>query len=184
MTLFIYPILDLYERYKKDLFLILSLIFIYRLSDMYLGPMAMPFYQEVGFTEVEVALVTNAFGTFVTISGALIGGLLVHKWGLNINIFYGALLTALTNLPFVYLNYIGNELWFLWITIGLDNFTQGYVGVITITFISSVISRSFTATQYALLVMLGTLPSRIIGSSSGYYVNSLVIMTSLFLLLH
>ena len=53
---------------------------------MYLGPMAMPFYQEVGFTEVEVALVTNAFGTFVTISGALIGGLLVHKWGLNINI--------------------------------------------------------------------------------------------------
>ena len=70
---------------------------------MYLGPMAMPFYQEIGFTEVEVALVTNAFGTFVTISGALIGGLLVHKWGLNINIFYGALLTALTNLPFVYL---------------------------------------------------------------------------------
>ena len=169
---FINPILDLYERYKKDLFLILSLIFIYRLSDMYLGPMAMPFYQEVGFTEIEVALVTNAFGTFVTISGALIGGLLVHKWGLNINIFYGALLTALTNLPFVYLNYIGNELWFLWITIGLDNFTQGYVGVITITFISSVISKSFTATQYALLVMLGTLPSRIIGSSSGYYVNS------------
>ena len=174
---FVDPVLDLYERYRSEVLLLLLLIFFYRLSDMYLGPMAMPFYREIGFTETEVALVTNAFGTFVTILGVFIGGLLVHRWGLEINILYGALLTALTNLPFVYLNYLGNDLNpsndlpFLWVTIGMDNFTQGYVGTVAITFISRVVSPSFTATQYALLVLLGTVPSRIMGSSSGFVVN-------------
>ena len=174
---FVDPVLDLYERYRSEVLLLLLLIFFYRLSDMYLGPMAMPFYREIGFTETEVALVTNAFGTFVTILGVFIGGLLVHRWGLEINILYGALLTALTNLPFVYLNYLGNDLNpsndlpFLWVTIGMDNFTQGYVGTVAITFISRVVSPSFTATQYALLVLLGTVPSRIMGSSSGFVIN-------------
>ena len=172
------PLMDLIERYKSELSLLLLLIFFYRLSDMYLGPMAMPFYREIGFTETEVALVTNAFGTAVTITAALIGGLLVHRWGLEINILYGAFLTALTNLPFVYLNYLGNDLDpsndlpFLWVTIGLDNFTQGYVGVVAITFISRVVSQSYTATQYALLIFLGTLPSRLISSTSGFVVNA------------
>ena len=174
---FVDPVLDLYERYKSEVLLLFLLIFFYRLSDMYLGPMAMPFYREIGFSETEVALVTNAFGAFVTIFGVFTGGLLVHRWGLEINILYGALLTALTNLPFVYLNYLGNDLNpandlpFLWVTIGMDNFTQGYVGTIAITFISRVVSPSFTATQYALLVLLGTVPSRIMGSSSGFVVN-------------
>ena len=174
---FIDPFLDLIDRYRSELYLLLLLIFFYRLSDMYLGPMAMPFYREMGFTETEVALVTNAFGTFVTIIGVFIGGLLVHRWGLEINILYGAILTCLTNLPFVYLNYLGtdldptNDLPFLWVTIGLDNFTQGYVGTIAITFMSRVVSQSYTATQYAILVMLGTIPSRFLGSSSGFVVN-------------
>ena len=171
------PVVDLYDRYKSEVGLLLLLIFFYRLSDMYLGPMAMPFYREMGFTEIEVALVTNFFGTAITIIGVFAGGLLVHRFGLEINIFYGAVLTALTNLTFVYLNYLGtdldpsNELQFLWVVIGMDNFTQGYVGTVAITFISRVVSPSFTATQYALLVLLGTVPSRILGGSSGFVVN-------------
>ena len=174
---FVDPVIDLYERYKSEITIILLVIFFYRLSDMFLGPMAMPFYREMGFSEGEVALVTNFFGTFMTIIGVFVGGLLVHRFGLEINIFYGALLTTLTNLPFIYLNYLGtdldpnNELSFLWIVIGMDNFTQGYVGTIAITFISRVVSQSYTATQYAFLALLGTIPSRIIGSFSGFIVN-------------
>jgi len=107
---FVDPVVDLYDRYKTEVGLLLLLIFFYRLSDMFLGPMAMPFYREMGFTEIEVALVTNFFGTAVTIIGVFAGGLLVHRFGLEINIFYGAILTALTNLPFVYLNYLGTDL--------------------------------------------------------------------------
>ena len=102
---------------------------------------------------------------------------MVHRWGLEINIFYGALLTCLTNLPFIYLNYLGNDLDpsndlpFLWVTIGLDNLNQGYIGTVAITFISRIVSQSYTATQYAILFLLGTVPSRFIASSSGFLVN-------------
>ena len=174
---FVDPFIDLKERYSSGLTLLLLLLFFYRLSDMYLAPMAMPFYREIGFTETEVALVTNAFGSIVTIAGVFIGGLLVHRWGLEINIFYGALLTCLTNLPFIYLNYLGNDLDpsndlpFLWVTIGLDNLNQGYIGTVAITFISRIVSQSYTATQYAILFLLGTVPSRFIASSSGFLVN-------------
>ena len=174
---FVAPFIDLKERYSSGLTLLLLLLFFYRLSDMYLAPMAMPFYREIGFTETEVALVTNAFGSIVTIAGVFIGGLLVHRWGLEINIFYGALLTCLTNLPFIYLNYLGNDLDpsndlpFLWVTIGLDNLNQGYIGTVAITFISRIVSQSYTATQYAILFLLGTVPSRFIASSSGFLVN-------------
>ena len=176
---FIDPFIDLRNRYRSEFILLLLLLFFYRLSDMYLAPMAMPFYREIGFTETEVALVTNAFGSIVTIAGIFIGGLLVLRWGLEINIFYGAILTCLTNLPFVYLNYLGhdqdptNDLPFLWVTIGLDNFTQGYIGTIAITFISRVVSLSYTATQYAILFALATIPSRFIASSSGFVVNEI-----------
>ena len=174
---FVDPFIDLKERYSSGLTLLLLLLFFYRLSDMYLAPMAMPFYREIGFTETEVALVTNAFGSIVTIAGVFIGGLFVHRWGLEINIFYGALLTCLTNLPFIYLNYLGNDLDpsndlpFLWVTIGLDNLNQGYIGTVAITFISRIVSQSYTATQYAILFLLGTVPSRFIASSSGFLVN-------------
>ncbi len=174
---FIDPFVDLKERYSTGLSLLLLLLFFYRLSDMYLAPMAMPFYREIGFTETEIALVTNAFGSLVTIAGVFIGGLLVHRWGLEVNIFYGAILTCLTNLPFIYLNYLGNDLNpsndlpFLWVTIGLDNLNQGYIGTVAITFISRIVSQSYTATQYAILFLLGTVPSRFIGSSSGFLVN-------------
>ena len=174
---FIEPVKDLYQRYQSEVVLLLLLIFFYRLSDVFLGPMAMPFYREIGFSETEVALVTNAFGALVTIVGVFAGGLLVHKWGLEINILYGAILTALTNLPFVYLNLLAsdldptNEFRFLWVVIGMDNFTQGYVGTIAITFVSRVVSQSYTATQYAFLVLLGILPSRLVGMFSGYVVN-------------
>ena len=129
------------------------------------------------FSEVEVAMVKNAFGSVVSILGLFVGGLLIHRWGLEINILYGAILTVLTNLPFVYLNYLGsdldptNDLPFLWVTIGLDNFTKGYVGTVTITLLSRIVSVSFTATQYALLFLLVSVPPRILGGSSGFVVN-------------
>ena len=64
---FLAPLKDLYLRYKNHLLLLLLLIFTYRLSDMFLGPMAMPFYRETGFTKIEVAEITNFYGLIMTI---------------------------------------------------------------------------------------------------------------------
>ena len=170
---FLAPLLDLYLRYKNHLLLLLLLIFTYRLSDMFLGPMAMPFYRETGFTKIEVAEITNFYGLIMTILGGLFAGASVLRFGLSKNLVAGAILTPLTNLPFIYLNMIGHDVNFLVVTITLDNFTQGFVNVIGVTILGTIVSKSFTATQFALLVALVSIPPRIISGGSGIIVDSM-----------
>ena len=170
---FLAPLLDLYLRYKNHLLLLLLLIFTYRLSDMFLGPMAMPFYRETGFTKIEVAEITNFYGLIMTILGGLFAGASVLRYGLSKNLVAGAILTPLTNLPFIYLNMIGHDVNFLVVTITLDNFTQGFVNVIGVTILGTIVSKSFTATQFALLVALVSIPPRIISGCSGIIVDSM-----------
>ena len=169
---FILPLTDLVSRYKEHLLLLLFLTFTYRLSDMFLGPMAMPFYQFLGFTKSEVATYTNLYGLSMTIAGGLFGGLLIHRFGIASMLIAGSILAPLTNLFFLLLNNVGKDLSFLILTITADNFTQGFVVVVVISLLSSVVSKTYTATQYAGLFLLGTLPSRLISSSSGFIVDS------------
>ena len=63
---FLDPYFDLFLRYKNHLIILLLVMFTYRLSDIFLGPMAMPFYQYLGFTKSEVATYTNLYGLSMT----------------------------------------------------------------------------------------------------------------------
>ena len=170
---FLEPLRDIYLRYKSEIILLLFLIITYRLSDMFLGPMAMPFYRETGFTKIEVAEITNFYGLIMTIVGGLFAGASVHRYGLAKNLVAGAILTPLTNLPFIYLNLLGHDINFLTFTITVDNFTQGFVNVVGVTILGTIVSASFTATQYALLVALVSIPPRIMSGSSGMVVDNL-----------
>ena len=168
---FISPLTDLFSRYKKHLFLLLLLTFTYRLSDMFLGPMAMPFYQSVGFSKIEVAEIANFYGLWMAIIGGLFAGLTLFKFGLVKNMVFGAIFVPLANLPFIYLNLVGYDVWALVITITIDNFSQGFIGVVGITFLSRMVSKTYTATQYALLFGLVAIPPRLISGGSGFIVE-------------
>ena len=169
---FILPLSDLISRYKEHLLLLLFLTFTYRLSDMFLGPMAMPFYQEIGFTKLEVAQITNFYGMWMTMLGGLFAGLTLHKDGLVRNMIAGAIFVPLANIPFIFLNILGKDLNFLIFTITVDNFSQGFISVVGITFLSNMVSKTYTATQYALLFGLVVIPPNIISSGSGFVVES------------
>ena len=84
---------------------------------------------------------------------------------------FGAFFVPLANLPFIYLNSVGYDLWALVITITIDNFSQGFIGVVGITFLSRMVSKTYTATQYALLFGLVAIPPRLISGSSGFIVE-------------
>ena len=58
-TSYLTPFMDIANRYTDRIFLILLLVMSYRFSDFILGPMAMPFYQEVGFSKDQIALITK-----------------------------------------------------------------------------------------------------------------------------
>ena len=148
------------------------LVICYRFSDIILGPMAMPFYRETGFTKEEVAIITNAFGVLVTVAGVFFGGLVVYKFGIMKTLFIGALMVCLTNLGFALLDSIGRDLRVLTVVISLDNFSQGIAGTALIAYLSSLTNHNFTATQYSLLFLLATVPAKLLAGASGIIVDA------------
>ena len=172
-NLYLSPLKDLFERYfDNNILLVFLLIIFYRFSDVVLGPMAMPFYVDTGFSKEEVAIVTNAFGIAMTMAGVFVGGLLIYRYNLMAVVFLGALLVMLTNVAFAWLDTIGHNVSALTVTITLDNFSQGVASTALIALLSGLTNRSFTATQYAALFLLATFPATIIKGFSGFFVDS------------
>ena len=165
---YIEPVKDFFNRYGKSVaILLLAVIGLYRISDIVLGVMANIFYQDIGFTKVEIATISKTFGLFVTIAGGFLGGVLAIRIGVFKIFFLGALLSAITNLLFVILANVGNDITWLYLTIIMDNLSAGLAGAAFIAFLSSLTNIQFTAVQYAVFSSLMTLLPKIFGGYSG-----------------
>ena len=108
----------------------------------------MPFYRETGFTKEEVAIITNAFGIIVTMTGAFLGGLLIYRYNIMKTVLVVPCLLLL-QIFFAGLDVIGHNIAFLTLTIFVDNLSQGLAGTALIAYLSSLTNQNFTATQYA-----------------------------------
>ena len=104
------PFRDFIVRHGQRALLILALIAIYRISDVVMGVMSNPFYVDMGYTKNEVATVSKVYGVIMTIVGAAMGGVLIVKIGIMRTLFLGAVLSAATNLLFVWLAGRGHDL--------------------------------------------------------------------------
>lgn len=165
------PFLDFFRRYKELAFVILVMVAVYRISDIAMGVMANPFYLDfMGFSKTQVADVTKIFGFFMTIAGSLAGGVLVVRYGTRKILLAGAIMTAATNLLFVFLAQYPPNLATLALVVSADNLSGGIANVALIAWLSSMTSASFTATQYALFSSLMTLPGKFLGGFSGMVV--------------
>jgi PAT family beta-lactamase induction signal transducer AmpG len=94
------PFAEFLTRYRWHAVLILSLIAIYRISDVVMGIMANPFYVDMGYTKDEVAAVSKVFGVVMTLVGAFIGGVLTLRFGVLRILFLGAILSAASKYRF------------------------------------------------------------------------------------
>ncbi len=169
---YIAPVKDFFNRYGLSVaILLLAVIGLYRVSDIVLGVVANIFYQDMGFTKVEIATVSKTFGLFMTIAGGFLGGVMAIRFGVFRVLFLGALLSALTNLLFVILANVGHDMMWLYITITMDNLSAGLAGAAFIAFLSSLTNIKFTAVQYAVFSSLMTLLPKIFGGYSGTIVE-------------
>ena len=166
------PFVDFFTRYGKYALALLVLVAIYRISDISMAAMANPLYIDLGFSLSEIGTITNAYGIVMTITGGLIGGLLVTRYGIARMLVVGAALTAVTNLFFAWLALVGSELPMLVLTISADNLSNGFASTVLIAFMSSLTSRAYTATQYALFSSLMTLPGKFVSGFSGLAVEA------------
>lgn len=171
---YVKPVIDFFDRYGLRLaLLLLLLIGLYRISDIVLGVIANIFYQDLGYSKKEIASIVKTFGLVMTIAGGFLGGILSVRFGVIKILYWGALLTVLTNLLFMLLALQGYNIALLYIVISADNLTAGLASAAFVAFLSHLTNISFTATQYALFSSLMTLVPKILGGYSGSIVDNI-----------
>lgn len=147
---------------------ILGFVLLYKFGDAIGGVMANPFYIEIGFTGIEIGSVTKVFGMIATLAGVFAGGILVARHGLFPALLLGGILQAATNLLFAAQAVIGNDIGFLALTIGADNFTGGLGSAAFVAYLSSLCNVAFTGTQYALLTSFMAFGRTVMSSGGGW----------------
>ena len=142
------------------------------MSDITLGVMAFPFYQDMGYSGSEIGLVSGLVGKFITIAGALAGGVLVVRYGVMKMLLAGAIIVIFTNLLFAWLATQQPLLIWLILVVGADNLAGGLAGTVFIAYLSSLTNRVYTATQYALFSSIMLLLPKFVGGFSGVVVDA------------
>jgi PAT family beta-lactamase induction signal transducer AmpG len=166
------PFAEFIQRYRWHAILILSLIAVYRISDVVMGIMANPFYVDMGYTKDEVAAVSKVFGVVMTLVGAFIGGVLTLRFGVLRILFLGAILSALSNVLFAWLATQGHDLRGLVWVISADNLSSGIASAAFIAFLSALTNIRYSATQYALFSSMMLLLPKWLAGFSGVFVDS------------
>jgi PAT family beta-lactamase induction signal transducer AmpG len=166
------PFADFLKRYRWQAVLILSLIAIYRISDVVMGIMANPFYVDMGYTKAEVASVTKVYGVLMTLLGAFVGGVMALRWGVMRILMLGAIMSALSNLLFAWLSGHGHDVHALILVVSADNLASGIASAAFIAYLSSLTNIQYSATQYALLSSMMLLLPKFIAGFSGDFVNA------------
>ena len=153
---------------RKGWIVILAFVLFYKFGDALGGTMANPFYNEMGFTGTEIAAVSKVWGVWMTVVGALIGGIVVARWGIFRALLVGGVLQAVTNLAFAYVAIVGHDLTALAVAITADNLAGGAAGAALVAYLSSLCNVAFTATQYALLTSFMAQGRTWLSSGSGW----------------
>jgi MFS transporter, PAT family, beta-lactamase induction signal transducer AmpG len=166
------PFGDFVQRYRWQAALILALIAIYRISDVVMGIMANPFYVDMGYTKAEIATVSKVYGVIMTLVGAFIGGILSLRLGVMRVLMLGAVLSAASNLLFVWLSRQGHDLHGLIFVISSDNLSAGIASAAFIAYLSSLTNVRYSATQYALFSSVMLLLPKLLAGYSGVFVQA------------
>ena len=166
------PFTDFFIRNGKYALIILLFIGLFRISDITMGIMANPLYVDIGYSDLQIGLVTKTIGPIITILGAIVGGILVIRYGMMPILLLGAFLVMTTNLLFALLAILPADTLYLSMVIGADNLSGGLAGSAFIAYLSSLTNRAYTATQYALFSSLMLLPAKFIGGFSGDIVDA------------
>jgi len=166
VALALLPLRDLLTRRRA--LSMFAFVLLYKFGDTIAGAMAMPFYDELGFSGVEIASVTKVFGVLANLAGVVAGGVLVARAGIGRSLLVGGVLQAITNLLFAAQARVGRDLGMLTVAIGADGFTGGLAASAFVAYLSSLCRVGMSATQYALLTSLMALGRTLLASGSGW----------------
>ena len=136
-----------------------------------MGKMSLIFYKEIGFSKSDIALYSKGLGWITTVAFTILGGFLAIRSGTFKALLFAGIAMAATNIMFSILAWTGKSEWVFALAVLLDDIAAAFATVAFVTFISLLVDRTYTATQYALLASIGTMGRTTLASSSGALVD-------------
>lgn len=163
------PFADFFRRYGIVLALVtLAFLLLFKIPEQAtIGGIMGPFYRDMQFSQTQIGAITKIYGIWIGIAGAFVGGAMVVRWGPWKPLCAMVLLCGSCNLLYLLLIAHPGNLWVLAAVISAENLTLGMLGPPTVAFLSALVNREHTATQYALLSSLVNLPGKLLGIFAG-----------------
>ncbi|HJZ71378.1 MAG TPA: MFS transporter [Vicinamibacterales bacterium] len=173
------PFTEFFRVYGWLALLMLAMISFYQLPEYMMGPMVNPFYHDIGLSKDTVGAVRASIGLVTTLLGIAAGGFCALRFGYLRTLIAGVVMKILVIANFATLAHAGPDARVFAAVIAADNFGIGFAGVALVTYMSSLTSLGYTATQYALLSSAYTYVGKFAKGFSGVWVDSLRIGRSL-----
>jgi PAT family beta-lactamase induction signal transducer AmpG len=167
------PFLEFFRVYGWLALLMLAMISLYRLPEFMMGPMANPFYHDLGLTKDAVGAVRASIGLVASLLGIAAGGFSAIRFGYFRTLIAGLILQSVVISAFALLAYQGPDIRVFGAVMAADNFGIGFAGVALVTYMSTLTSLGYTATQYALLSSAYTYVGKFAKGFSGVLVEHL-----------
>jgi PAT family beta-lactamase induction signal transducer AmpG len=173
-AMFVDSFADFFTRYGVALSLwVLLFILLFKIPEQALvGGIMSPFYLDMGFTKTTIGVITKFYGVWVGIAGVFAGGMLVARYNARKSLLIAMVITALCNLLYLLLIAHPGNVLVLTAVISGENFMLGVLGTTAVAFLSSLVNREHTATQYALLSSMVYLPGKVLGVFAGRIVEA------------
>lgn len=166
------PLKDFYNRFGLYIASILLIIIAtYRLTDIVTGQITNVFYIKMGFSLDEIALVVKFVALGASLVGFYLGTFFVKKLDISKALILGAFLVMITNIFFAFIAISDKSLLSLSFVVAIDSIAAGVVGTVNITFLTSLVSKKYTAFQYALLTSIMMLMGKILSGFSGIIID-------------
>ena len=166
------PIISFFKKNGFSIAMgILGFVFLFKIGEAFLGRMSIIFYKEIGFSKTDIAIYSKTIGWVTTVIFTLLGGLFVIRSGVLKAMFMAGIIMAGTNLLFSVLAWSDKSELLFAIAVIFDDIAAAFATVAFVAFISLLVDRTYTATQYALLASIGTAGRTTLASSSGTLVD-------------
>jgi MFS transporter, PAT family, beta-lactamase induction signal transducer AmpG len=157
------------EFFKRDgAILVLAFIVLYKVGDTMAANMTTPFMLLKGYSKTEIATVVKGFGLASLMAGGILGGVLAIRLGTLRSLWIFGFLQAISTAGFSWLAVSEVSILSLTFVIAFENLSAGLGTSAYSAFMASMTNRKFTATQYALLSAVMSVPRTILASPTGY----------------
>ena len=165
------PFAEFFRRHGA--LLVLLFILLHKIGDTLANLTFRLLFDDLGFTNDEIALYDVGIGFWAYLIGVFIGGVAYAKLGLKRSVLVSLVLMGVSNLSFALLAAAGHSNWGMAGAIGFENLASGYGGVVVVAYFSALCDLRYTAAQYALISAGASVVGRFVtGTTAGSLIEA------------